>query len=244
MDIKLDHRSTHPLYEQIERQLRVLIQQKEYLEGKKLPNEVDMARNLCVARSTIRQAINKLVNEGLLVRKKATGTFVSQKPISSKVHNWLSFSQEMALTGVSVCNYELHISWSSVDEEVANFFQINPETKVLRLERVRGSEETPFVHFISFFNPKTGMTGDEDFSTPLYTILEQRYNIRAKTSVEEIGAKLADATLAEKLRTHVGSAILKRKRYVYDANDHPIEWNVGYYRADSFVYSLESDRVM
>ena len=64
----------------------------------------------------------------------------------------------------------------------------------------------------------------------------------ASLSKEEITARAADKFLAEKLNLEVGSPILVRKRFVYDQGDRPIEFNMGYYRADSFVYSIESRR--
>ncbi len=97
-----------------------------------------MSRQLGISRSTLRQAINKMVFEGLLIRKKGVGTVVADTAITSKAGNWLSFSQEMK----------------------------------------------------------------------------------------------------------AGDPILKRKRYVYDRGGRPVEWNVGYYRADSFVYTIESERDM
>ncbi|MGL4852372.1 MAG: GntR family transcriptional regulator [Phocaeicola sp.] len=243
MNIKIDQKSPTPLYAQIEEQIRLYIHKKELLHGEKLPNELEMAEELGVARSTIRQAMNNLVADGLLVRKKSLGTFVSSKTISSKARNWLSFSQEMAMSGVQTRNYALHVSWQKADEEVAHLFSIEVGTKVLRLERLRGSEENPFVNFISYFNPRIGMTGEEDFTTPLYEILEKHYQRIAKTSIEEIGAQLADEELAEKLETTPGAAILRRKRSVYDTQGEAIEWNIGLYRADSFVYTVESDRI-
>jgi len=100
--------------------------------------------------------------------------------------------------------------------------------------------EGPFVLFISYFHPNIGLTGDEDFKRPLYEILEKEYKVIANLSQEEISAKAADKSIAEKLETEVGSPILFRKRFVYDQSEKPIEYNLGYYRADSFVYCLES----
>ena len=48
--------------------------------------------------------------------------------------------------------------------------------------------------------------------------------------------------IAGKLEIKVGDPILVRKRFVYDPEGCPLEWNIGYYRADSFIYSLEFER--
>ncbi|GHT25134.1 transcriptional regulator [Bacteroidia bacterium] len=243
MKIALNHNSHIPLYIQIEEQIRNMIQEPEYKKDKKkLPNEVALARQLGVSRSTMRQAINKLVYEGLLIRKKGVGTIAADTAITSKAGNWLSFSQEMKALGMEVKNYELHIGWVKPAKELCLFFEIAEETKILKLERLRGNPEYPFVHFISYFNPRIGLTGNEDFSRPLYEILEQDYHTIVKLSREEISAQLADNILAPKLEIKTKEPILKRKRFVYDPGGRPIEWNVGYYRADSFVYTIESER--
>lgn len=68
--MKLDHASSKPLHVQAEEILRKLIESEEYKNGKFLPNEVDLSERLNISRNTLRQAINKLVFEGLLIRKK------------------------------------------------------------------------------------------------------------------------------------------------------------------------------
>ncbi len=241
MKISLDYNSHVPLYIQIEEQIRQEIKDPSYKKGKKLPNEVDLAMQLGVSRSTMRQAINKLVYEGLLIRKKGVGTIVADTAITSKAGNWLSFSQEMKAMGMEVKNYEMFIGWVKPSDELCRFFNIKEDTKILKLERLRGNPEIPFVYFISYFNPRIGLTGNEDFSRPLYDILED-YNTIVKLSKEEISAQTADRLLAEKLEIKTGDPILKRKRFVYDPGGRPVEWNVGYYRADSFVYTIESER--
>lgn len=230
------------MHVQAEQLLRKLIENPEYQEGKFLPNEVDLAKRLAISRTTLRQAINKLVFEELLVRKKGIGTKVVKKKFSSRSNNWLSFSQEMAARGIPVRNFELRISWEIPNDVLVSFFDIDPDQKILKLERVRGQPAGPFVYFISYFHPRIGMTGEEDFKRPLYDILETDFNIVADLSREEISALVADKFLASKLETEIGAAILFRKRHVFDQADRPLEYNLGYYKADSFVYAVESRR--
>lgn len=240
--MKLDHKSHIPLHVQAEHLLRTIIADPQYANGKLIPNEVDLARQLAISRTTIRQALNKLVYEGLLIRKKGIGTKVSGSTVSSKSNNWLSFSQEMKARGIPIKNFELHVSWILPTEQIANFFEITTDKKILKLERLRGKPEGPFVYFVSFFHPRVGLTGDEDFKRPLYEILEKDYLVVANLSQEEISAIAADKFIAGKLEVEQGSPILMRKRFVFDQGDRPIEYNLGYYRADSFVYTIESRR--
>lgn len=242
MKFSIDHNSPVPLHIQAEELLRKMIEDPQFRNGKFLPNEVELSQQLAISRTTLRQALNKLVYEGLLVRKKGIGTKVSEKTVSSKSMNWKSFSQEMAARGIPIRNFELHISWVKPNEDVAHFFDIKPEQKVLKLERLRGRPEGPFVYFVSYFHPGTGLTGDEDFKRPLYEILEMEYNVIATLSKEEISAKAADNFIAGKLEIETGSPVLFRKRFVYDQADKPIEFNLGYYKSDSFIYTVESRR--
>nr|WP_294942976.1 GntR family transcriptional regulator [uncultured Mucilaginibacter sp.] len=242
MRYSIDHKSPIPLHAQAETLLRQLIAEEEYQNGKLIPNEVELAKMLAISRTTLRQAINKLVFEGLLVRKKRMGTKVAQAGVSSKSNNWLSFSQEMKLRGITIRNFELHVTWEMPNAEVIRFFEIKPDKQVLKMERVRGKTDEPFVYFASYFHPRVGLTGDEDFKRPLYELLEHEHSVIATLSKEEISAMAADKFIAEKLRVPVGSPILFRKRFVFDQGERPIEFNIGYYKADSFVYTVESTR--
>lgn len=242
MNISIDHKSHIPLHIQAELLLRELIKDPVYQAGKLLPNEVDLAKKLAISRTTLRQALNKLVYEELLVRKKGYGTKVAPSKISSKSMNWLSFSQEMKARGIPVKNYELHVSWVYPDEQIANLFDIKTDKKILKLERLRGGAEGAFVYFISYFHPRIGLTGEEDFKQPLYEMLETEHSVIANLSKEEISAITANKFIAGKLEVETGSPILFRKRFVYDQGDRAMEYNLGYYNAESFIYTVESRR--
>lgn len=239
MIYQLDPTSTKPLHIQAEEILRKMILEDEYKDGKLLPNEVDLSKQLNISRNTLRQAINKLVFEGLLVRKKGYGTTVAMQKVMSNAKKWKSFSQEMQAQGLKIKNFELHLSYRKVSGEVANFFNTKPDEQLLCLERLRGTPELPFVYFISYFNPDIPMSVEEDMTLPLYEVLEKKFGIFVKTSKELISARKADAEMADKLGIPEGSPLLVRKRFVYDINSRPVEYNVGYYRADSFTYSIE-----
>lgn len=241
-EFKLDHNSSIPLHLQAEELLRSLITEDEYIQGKLLPNEVELSEQLHISRNTLRQAINKLVFEGLLIRKKGYGTKVAKRGILGGAKNWLSFSQEMRAMGISIRNFELHISRKVPGREVHYFFETEITNRLLLLERLRGRDEFPFVYFSSYFSPEIAITGDENFSRPLYEILEHDYNVVVKTSREEISAQLADEFIAGKLDIKTSDPILVRKRFVYDINNRPVEYNIGYYRADSFTYTIETER--
>jgi len=235
----IDHKSVLPLHLQVEEMLRKLIEQPEYQNGKLLPNEVHIARKLGISRNTVRQAANKLVHEQLLIRKKGVGTKVAKNNITTKLNKWTSFTHEMDEKGVVFKNYYIKVSCVVPDKEICSLFNINDKTKVIKLERLRGLNKGPVVYFISYFHPRIGLTEKEDFSKPLYETLEKDHHVSVAVSKEGISAILANKKLAEKLNIKVGDPILFRKRVVCDPGDRPIEYNIGYYRADSFTYTID-----
>lgn len=239
MKMQLDPSSSKPLHLQAEELLRVLIRQEDYRKGKLLPNEVELSKELNISRNTLRQAINKLVYEGLLIRKKGYGTSVAPQNVMSNARNWMSFSQEMHRQGMEVQNFELHVSRKLPPAEAAEFLHAPEGAKLLCLERLRGRPGLPFVYFVSYFNPAIPMSGEEDMTVPLYENLNRNYGIVVKTSREMIFARSASGDMAEKLGIDAGDPILVRKRFVLDVKDIPVEFNIGYYRADSFTYSIE-----
>ncbi|MBK8501370.1 MAG: GntR family transcriptional regulator [Saprospiraceae bacterium] len=238
----IDHSSAIPLHKQVEDLLRDLIKHPDYLRGALLPKEVDMSKRLGISRNTIRQATNKLVHENLLIRKKGVGTTVSRPTLTSKLDNWFSFSQEMHEKGLEFINYSLKSGNIKATSDIAQHLQIERGKKVIKLERLRGLDDGPFVYFISYFHPRIGFTGKEDFTRHLYEIMEQDYATIPSISHEEIKAILADEFLAEQLSVPVGEPILFRKRIVCDPGERPIEYNLGYYRADRFSYSIDIKR--
>ncbi|MDN5217087.1 GntR family transcriptional regulator [Fulvivirgaceae bacterium BMA12] len=242
IEFQIDHNSSIPLHVQVEDLIRKLIKSPAYQNGKLLPKEVELAKRLGISRNTIRQATNKLKNENLLVRKKGVGTRTVRKTVSTKLSNWWSFSEEMHNKGMEFVNYDIKVSWIAAEPEVAASLQIKEGREVLKMERLRGLDKGPFVYFISYFHPRVGLTGKEDFSRHLYEILENDYATVPSVSKERISAILANEEIAKELGVKIGELLLFRKRLVCDPGDRPIEYNLGYYRADSFTYEIDIKR--
>jgi GntR family transcriptional regulator len=242
VDFKIDHDSPIPLHVQVETLLRKLIDIPAYQNGRLLPKEVELSKRLGISRNTIRQATNKLEHENLLVRKKGVGTRAIKKTVSTRLNNWLSFSDEMHSKGMEFINYDIKVSWVKADDDIATTLQVDIGKKVLKMTRLRGLDKGPFVYFVSYFHPRVGLTGEEDFSRHLYEILEQDYATIPSVSKERISAQAAGVEIAKKLNIKKGDPVLFRKRIVCDPGDRPIEYNLGYYRADSFTYEIDIQR--
>lgn len=238
MDLKIDHQSKIPLYLQIEQILRKLIAKEEYKNGKPLPKEVDLSNLFAVSRNTIRQATNKLEIEGLITRKKGVGTFVNSRGLSTQLDHWHSFTLEMMEKGLPLENLELEVSRVRANQTIADFFRIKKTEKVLLLRRLRAVKGEPLVYFESFFHPRIKLKEEDNFNQPLYQLLEKEYDVLVVRSQERIQARLA-GEYAKKLKIREKDPILVRERFVYDPGDRPVEYNVGYYRADKFTYSID-----
>ncbi|MEQ8216779.1 MAG: GntR family transcriptional regulator [Arenibacter sp.] len=243
MDFKLDQNSAVPLHAQIEEYLRGLIAKKEYKIGEKfLPKEVTLSKKLGVSRNTIRQAINKLVHEGLIERKKGVGTKVVTKKISTRLDNWISFTKEMRNQGIEVVNYLVKIGLVTVEDEVYEALGVGKTKKIWKLEKIRGSKKAKYLYSVSYFHPRVGITGDENFVTPLYELLAKEHDTIVSTSKEKLRAVKADSKIVEMLEVGKDVAILKRERLVLDIGDRPVEFNVVYYHTDYFTYDIDIKR--
>jgi GntR family transcriptional regulator len=173
MKYTIDHKSFVPLHAQVESLLRSMADDPEYKNGKLLPNEVDLAKQLGISRNTLRQATNKLVYEGVLIRKKGVGTTFADKSVDTRIRSWSSFSQEMKAKGINIKNFEISVEWVFPKPEVAVFLGISEDTNILKMVRLRGREDGPFVYFVSYFHPRIGLTGEEDFHVPFMKCLRK-----------------------------------------------------------------------
>jgi GntR family transcriptional regulator len=106
------------------------------------------------------------------------------------------------------------------------------------LSKLKGTAGDPIVYFESYFHPRTGVTENDEFDIPLYTMLEKRYGVLVARSSENISARLA-GEVGKKLKIRASEPVLFRERFVYDAGDRPVEYNLGYYRSDKFIYSID-----
>lgn len=200
-----------------------------------------MAEELSVCRNTVRAAIGRLVQEGVLERKAGRGTRLVKQSVKTSLENWPSFTREMRAKGIEVETFSHKLEMVKPTAKVGRMLQLTAATrrgKLLRLERVRGYGGIPAVCSVSWFHPRTGLGMDHDFSMPLYDLIHQCSGIVPEYSEEEVSAALADPDLAEKLNGEEGDPVLVRIRLVSDASRRIIEYNENHYRADRFTYGL------
>jgi GntR family transcriptional regulator len=235
---ELDRRSSVPLHLQAEEMLRGLAAEARYQKGEHLPDEVTLARQFGISRNTLRVAITRLVLEGMLERRAGVGTRVRRGQTSSGLGAWLSFTREMAHKGIDVESFDVSAKKIRAGLEVTAALQVPGDKPILRLDRLRGWEGVPCVHFRSFLHPRLGLEPGDDFSGPLYERVAQRTKIRPDHSFQEIAAVAAEPWLAALLKVEPGSPLLMRKHIVYDKSGRPLEFAIDHIRSDRFTLTL------
>jgi GntR family transcriptional regulator len=240
--LTLDHHSSIPLRAQVEQLLRELVRQPEYQEGKLLPEEVKLAAQLGISRGTVRSGISKLVFEGVLERKAGVGTRVSHRHAESGIRAWRSFTREMADKGITVQNFRLDYRLIAPGAEAARALQLTPKTRVWRLDRVRGWNGKPVLQSISWFHPRLGLKGDEDFTAPLYETLEKATSVRPHHAREEFLATIADAQAARLLHVSGSTPLLLRRHTVFDQGSRPFEFAEVRYVSSRFALTMDMRR--
>lgn len=242
-DFLIDHDSPVPLHAQAENLLRKMIELPEYKQqGKLLPKEVELSKLWGISRNTLRQAINKLLNEGNLERKTGVGTRVVSKRISTNLDNWLSFTQEMAQKHIPMVDFSVEAKWVKANKTIASVMGIEEGKNILQLKRIKGFEDKPVVYFESYIHPRIDITAEEEFHVSLYELLENKFHIIPVVSKEEIKADKADKKLAKILDIEENEPVLERIRLVLDIGKKPVEYCYAYYRYDLFTYTIDIKR--
>lgn len=240
--MKIDQSSGVPLYKQIENYIRKEIKTGKYDDGSFLPREEKLANKFGVSRNTVRQGIADLVNEGVLKRTPGKGTVLIEKTITTKLSEWHSFRNEMLKKGIEVKDYFVKTEFEYAPDEAYQKLKVSKDKKLFKLERLRGDMIGPFVYFVSWFHPRTQLDENEDYTTSLYSIIEEKHSVVPAYSEEELDAIEADERIAEYLQMEKHKPILFRKRLVLDVGERPIEFNIGYYRSDKFTYSIRFEK--
>jgi GntR family transcriptional regulator len=185
--MRIDHNSPLPLHAQVEKLVREMLKQTKYRQGALLPPEAGMAERLGVSRNTVRAAISRLVQEGVLERKAGRGTRFLNQPLRTSLKNWPSFTREMRKRGIEVEVFHLDSGKVRPTKEVAQALRTGEPGKsgtIVRMRRIRGYHGTPAVYSISWFHMRAGLQPDDDFSLPLYELIHQKSGLLVDQFIE------------------------------------------------------------
>jgi GntR family transcriptional regulator len=239
----IDKSSPIPIYFQIEEQIKALIESGELKAGDSLPSERDYAEKYDISRMTVRHAINNLVNEGLIVRKKGKGTFIAEKKFEQRLQGLTSFSEDMKSKGFSPSNRLLFFEILPANEYIANQLEIKTHDPVYQVERIRLADNEPIALETTFISANLihGLT-EEVISQSLYHYIEEKLNLKIDYSNQVIESTAAGEKEATVLEIKKGAPILKIQRNSYLTNGLPFEIVKSAYRADRYKFSATIKR--
>ncbi len=132
-----------PLYHQVELDMRERIQSGAWRRSDQIPTEAELCALYGASRVTIREAIGRLAAEGLLVRRRGLGTFVSEPGITAGSRGLTSFTQEMAELGLEGDSRVLRLALEPCPAAVARRLQIAEGADVVAIKRLRLGDDTP-----------------------------------------------------------------------------------------------------
>ena len=125
-----------PLYQRLKRVMRESIESQDWEPDDPVPSERDIAELLDISRVTVRKAIDGLVEDGLLVRKRGSGTFVAGR-VEKNFATLTSFTEDMAARGRKVHSNWLVRESGLVTPEESLSLSLSPGSAVFRFHRIR-----------------------------------------------------------------------------------------------------------
>lgn len=234
----VDPHSPIPLYHQVYLDLRQMIQRELITPGEMLPPEMDICQAYGIGRQTVRQAIARLVDEGLVERFAGRGTFVREQTSHIQFFLDRSFSQQMREMGRTPNSRLLSQRAGAVDLDVP-VLQAYQGKPCLTLERLRLGDAEPICHQTStILSERCPGIEEQDFaSQSLYETLATRYQLAISRIDHVVRAVAADEYRAELLEVEEGTPLLFVGTTAYLDDDALIEYSTSYYRADRYEYS-------
>ena len=233
-----------PLYYQVETVLRNKIFSGELSPAFTLPSEDALAEEYQVSRITIRQALSLLEKDGLVIRKRGKGTFVSEGVAIPESPKWNGSLEDLILMGIKTKTEVLEMSNIYPPEMVRERLKLTGGAQVLRIGKIRSVEKSPFSYVLNYLPSDIGKDiHSEDLTLkPLLMILEENLGLVAARAEQTVEATIADSRVASLLDIRVGDPLLKVERVVYDPNKMPIEYVSVLYRADRYFFTVKLKR--
>lgn len=215
------------LYHRIQGDISESIASGEYPPGERIPSETALAERYGVTRMTVRQAISGLISKGLVTRKQGSGTYVLRARQPARALNQLTgFTDDMTAQGYKPTSRQLSNAEVEAPEAVQDALELNAGAHVIRLERVRILDETPWaLHLVwlpLWLAPE--LVRRDMANVSLYQILEEEFGVRLSSASQRISAVRATAHHAEFLNVEEGSPLLHTEKLTRDENNQPVEF--------------------
>jgi GntR family transcriptional regulator len=236
VSIQIDRDTPVPLYHQLAEQLSAAINDGRLQPGDPFENELAMAERLGLSRPTVRRAIQELVAQGLLLRRRGLGTTVAGRQIHRKAELTSLYDDlRRERTGdprTHVLTHEL-----VQHEAAASAMGLPTDTQLLHVIRVRSNGDRPLAILQNWLPPAySDITREELESDGLYALLRVRGG-KPVVAHQRIGARQPTATERRHLHMRPSQPVLTMSRTAFDIVGNPVEYGDHCYRADE--YSIE-----
>ena len=224
MNIIIDRNNPMPIYRQIEDFLRAQIVSGQLRPQEMIPSENEISRILDVSPMTVRQAIGKLVTDGLIYRERGRGTFVAVPVrIDRPLTRLVGFSEDMISRGLKPGGQILEFSMVPAPSDVVDFLLVAEGTPLLFIKRLRTVDDRPVGTQESYL-ANVQITREElDEIGSLYQLLAQK-GIRFERGEDYIEAIAATEETSRLLGVNINEPMLQVTRVSYDTRVSRWSW--------------------
>jgi GntR family transcriptional regulator len=231
-----------PLYAQLASYIRIQIQASVFKPGDQMITENELCEILKVSRTTIRQCMNRLVDEGLLVRSRGKGSFIADQKLRRSINYMYNFTENIRNAGAVPSSIVLEKAVKPADQIIREKLQLPEGTdQVFFLVRLRRANDEPIVYETTYV-PYYLCEGIENFDfsqSSLYQILNSHYSLVLSRAEEMIEAIILNSDMAKKLACKGKMPGFSIQRTSYLESGYIFEYTTSITRADKCVYRLD-----
>jgi GntR family transcriptional regulator len=232
-----------PLSQQVANEILCGIEANDLArEGGLLPSEAELSQRYSVSRSTVREALSRLEQKGLIIRQHGVGTFVAppQRPIEAGLERLESIETLARRMGLATQMGALTIEERFPTSNEAEQLQIASDCTVLVISRVILVDHRPTAFLVDTI-PVSVLRQEElgkDFRGSVLDILIQRNKQRLSHSLTEIVAESADKSIAQKLNLARGETLLKFSARLFAQDGQVLDYSFSYFAAGCFRFHV------
>lgn len=212
-----------------------------YLPGTRLPSERLLAEQLGVSRATLRTALLRLSEEGVLRSSAQRGWFAATQPLAEPPSTLQSFSEMARARGLRPTARVLSLEKRAATLQESQRLRVAPASEVLELRRLRGMDATPVcvdrtVLPLPFAAPLMELDLED---ASLYDVLRDHCGVEVRRSSYILQAQPASDEVAELLCIAPGSPVLVGRETTYADDGHPVNLGLAQYRGDAYEFQAD-----
>ena len=211
--------------------------------GDAIPSERQLCVDLGVSRLTVRAALDDLVREGLLVRKRGSGTFVSEPKIAQEL-TMTSFTEDMQRRGMVPGSRTLELRTSTAGPWLGRILHVSPSESIVVVKRLRlADHETMAIETLHVRESLVpGLSAEDLESHSFYELLSDRYGVDVVGGLQTIEPTVSNEDESEALGVPLHSPAFLFERTTRSRAGEIIEYVRSLYRGDRYRLVTELSR--